>query len=95
MKLVKRSESLDLLRWDLKIVRGHEGITANVVAPGIVDTSMTQQVPEAIMGQKLNQILIKRPGVPSEIASVAVFLASHLGDYVNGELIRVDGGIRF
>jgi 3-oxoacyl-[acyl-carrier protein] reductase len=72
-----------------------KGITANVISPGLVDTNMSRRVPESVMEQKMSQILLKRPGTTSEIASVAVFLASYLGDYVNGELIRIDGGIRF
>ncbi|QQE78404.1 3-oxoacyl-[acyl-carrier-protein] reductase [Alicyclobacillus sp. SO9] len=74
---------------------GAKGITANVIAPGLVDTNMSRRVPESVMNQKLEEVLLKRPGSTSEIASVAVFLASTLSDYINGELIRVDGGIRF
>ncbi|MDI3311283.1 MAG: 3-oxoacyl-ACP reductase FabG [Thermoanaerobacterium sp.] len=72
-----------------------KGIVANVIAPGVIDTDMSRQVPEKEIHYKLYQILKGHPGEPSDVAGVALFLASDLSNFVNGEIIRVDGGIRF
>ncbi|MGF7088189.1 3-oxoacyl-[acyl-carrier protein] reductase [Kroppenstedtia sanguinis] len=72
-----------------------KGITANVVSPGPIKTEMTLKVPEEIMKQKVESTMMQRPGSAKEVSHVVLFLASCLGDYVNGEVIRVDGGIKY
>ncbi|MEC2921436.1 MULTISPECIES: 3-oxoacyl-ACP reductase family protein [Bacillus] len=72
-----------------------KGIWANAIAPGVVVTDMSKQIPESERDYKLNGILLERPGEAVEIAGVALFLASDLSNFVNGEVIRADGGIRF
>ncbi|MCZ0754130.1 3-oxoacyl-ACP reductase family protein [Anoxybacillus sp. J5B_2022] len=72
-----------------------KGITANVISPGVVDTEMSRRVPTEVKQMKVDTTLLKRPGTTSEIAGVALFLASSLSDFVNGAVIRADGGIRF
>jgi 3-oxoacyl-[acyl-carrier protein] reductase len=72
-----------------------KGINANVVAPGVIDTDMTRNVPSSEHKYKLEAILKNRPGKAGEVAGAALFLASDLSDFVNGEVLRVDGGIRF
>ena len=68
-------------------------ITVNVIAPGFIDTSMTATLSDAIKENFINQIPMKRIGVAKDIASVALFLASPLAEYVTGQVINVDGGM--
>ncbi|HWJ77111.1 MAG TPA: 3-oxoacyl-ACP reductase FabG [Niallia sp.] len=72
-----------------------KGIYANAIAPGVVVTDMSKKIPESERDYKLNAILLERPGEAVEIAGVALFLASDLSNFVNGEVIQADGGIRF
>jgi 3-oxoacyl-[acyl-carrier protein] reductase len=74
---------------------GERGITANVIAPGVIDTEMSRQIPIEEQKIKIDEIIMRRPGQSIEVANSALFLASSLSDYVNGEVIRIDGGIRF
>lgn len=68
-------------------------INVNSVAPGWVDTDMNANIPEADVQSELNKIALHRPAQPEEIASVIYFLASDGANYINGETIRVDGGM--
>jgi NAD(P)-dependent dehydrogenase (short-subunit alcohol dehydrogenase family) len=74
------------------------GITANSVAPGYIDSQVLSAEDEAsrgndeYLGSALGFIPSRRGGVPRDIAGACVFLASELGDYVNGQTITVDGG---
>lgn len=72
---------------------GSRNITVNTVAPGFIDTDMTQALPEEQRTQLLDKIPLGRLGQPEEIASVVVFLASEAGGYVTGETIHVNGGM--
>lgn len=72
---------------------GSRGITANVVAPGFVDTDMTASLTEARREQVLASIPAGRTGAPEEVAAVLAFLASDLAGYVNGAVVPVDGGL--
>jgi 3-oxoacyl-[acyl-carrier protein] reductase len=69
-------------------------IRVNAVAPGLIDTEMTREVRELAGEQALDRILLGRYGTPAEIASVVCFLASRYGEYINGEIIHVDGGFK-
>jgi 3-oxoacyl-[acyl-carrier protein] reductase len=71
---------------------GSRGITANVVAPGYVETSMTAGFSTARRAEILSQIPAGRAAQPGEIASVIRFLAGASAAYVNGAVIPVDGG---
>lgn len=68
-------------------------ITANVVAPGFIDTDMTAALPEAITEQAINAIPAGRAGTPEEVAAVVSWLASDDSRYVSGAVIPVDGGL--
>jgi 3-oxoacyl-[acyl-carrier protein] reductase len=72
---------------------GSRGITANVVAPGFVDTDMTAALPEDRREQILGQIPLGRYAAPEEIAAVVTFLAGDGAGYITGAVIPVDGGL--
>ena len=72
---------------------GGRGITANVIAPGFVDTDMTAELPEERKAAIVSGIPLGRYAQPSEVADVAVFLASSGAAYITGAVIPVDGGL--
>ncbi|MCF0235792.1 MAG: 3-oxoacyl-[acyl-carrier-protein] reductase [Bacteroidaceae bacterium] len=72
---------------------GSRGIRANSIAPGFIETAMTEQLPEEVRKQWSQKIPLRRGGKPEDIANVAVFLASDLSAYVTGQTIQVDGGM--
>jgi len=72
---------------------GARGITVNVVAPGFIDTDMTQALDEGQREAISSNIPLNRLGKPSEIASAVGFLASSGADYITGETIHVNGGM--
>ncbi len=72
---------------------GSRGITANVVAPGFVQTDMTAALPEATQEQYRGQIPLQRFASPEEVAAVVAFLTSEEAGYVTGALVPVDGGL--
>ena len=69
------------------------GVTVNAVAPGYIDTAMTQALSDKIKDEIASSIPMKRRGVPEDVANVIAFLCSDYASYVTGEVIRVDGGI--
>lgn len=68
-----------------------DGIRVNAIAPGIIDTSLLDNVPEEKMKQRLSAVCMGRIGQPGDIAKVALFLASSMSEYISGQVIRVDG----
>ena len=72
---------------------GSRNITANVIAPGFVDTDMTRALPEARRTEIMAQVPLRRYADPSEIASAVVFLASEGAGYITGAVLPVDGGL--
>ncbi len=72
---------------------GSRGIRANAIAPGFIETAMTQQLPEDVRKEWMKKIPLRRGGQVEDIANVALFLASDLSAYVTGQVIQVDGGM--
>ena len=72
---------------------GSRGIRANAIAPGFIDTAMTQALSEDIRKAGINKMPPRRGGTVEDIANVATFLASDMSSYVSGQVIQVDGGM--
>jgi 3-oxoacyl-[acyl-carrier protein] reductase len=72
---------------------GSRSITANVVAPGFVQTAMTAELPEERKKQILDAVPLGRYAQPEEIAGVVTFLASPEAGYITGAVVPVDGGL--
>jgi 3-oxoacyl-[acyl-carrier protein] reductase len=72
---------------------GSRGITANVIAPGFIDTDMTRSLSESQKEALNAQIPLSRLGQPSDIAAAVSFLASDEASYITGETLHVNGGM--
>lgn len=69
------------------------GITCNAVAPGFVDTEMTEVLSDGVKEAACAQIPLGRFGKPEDIANMVAYLAGECGDYITGQVISVDGGM--
>ena len=69
-------------------------ITVNCVAPGVIETEMSQQVRDLADDQIKARILLRRYGQAQDVAHAVWFLASRFGDYITGEVLHVDGGFK-
>ncbi|HEY1013462.1 MAG TPA: 3-oxoacyl-ACP reductase FabG [Herpetosiphonaceae bacterium] len=78
-----RTLALELARY---------GVTVNAIAPGFIDTEMTQGVPAEVREKVVSAIPLRRMGSPEEVANVALFLASDESSYVTGQTLIVCGG---
>jgi 3-oxoacyl-[acyl-carrier protein] reductase len=72
---------------------GSRSITVNVVAPGLIQTAMTENLPEASREELTGSIALKRLGTVDDVASAVLFLASEEGGYVTGHTLNVSGGL--
>ncbi len=72
---------------------GPKGITANVVAPGLIDSETVRTVPADELEATLARIPARRLGTPEEVAAVYLFLASDLASFINGAVVGIDGGL--
>ena len=68
-------------------------INVNAVAPGFIETEMTEKIPEKVKELMLKNIPLKRFGKPQDIANMVLFLASDDSDYITGQVFTVDGGM--
>mgnify|MGYP004462762887 FL=1 len=72
---------------------GSRGVNVNAVAPGYIQTDMTEKLPESAKEAMLSQVPLNRPGQPEDVSKAVFFLASPLADYLTGQVICVDGGM--
>lgn len=72
---------------------GSRNIRCNAIAPGFIETEMTQKLNEEVVQSWRNAIPLKRGGTPKDVADVCVFLASDMSAYITGQTISVDGGM--
>lgn len=72
---------------------GSRNITANIIAPGFIETDMTAELTEARKTEILGSVPLKRYGSADEVAAAAVFLASEQAAYITGAVLPVDGGL--
>lgn len=72
---------------------GSRNITVNAVAPGFIQTEMTESLPEKVKAEMMAQIPLGRFGTPLEVAQAVVFLASEAATYITGQVIHINGGM--
>lgn len=72
---------------------GQRGITVNAVAPGFIQTKMTEDLPEEVKEAYLAQIPLRKFGNPEDIAKACVFLSSENATYITGQVLSVNGGM--
>ena len=72
---------------------GPKGVRANAIAPGLIDTAMTQALSDEVRKEWTSKIPLRRGGTVEDIASCALFLASDMSSYISGQVIQVDGGM--
>lgn len=72
---------------------GSRGVTVNCVAPGFVETDMTEELDERLINSMLDAVPVGRMGQPHEIAAAVAFLASDDASYITGEVLAVNGGM--
>ncbi len=72
---------------------GSRGITVNAVAPGFIETQMTDALPEASRDDILKKVPLARLGTPEDVGAAVTFLASNAASYITGQVLTVDGGM--
>lgn len=70
-----------------------KGVTVNAVAPGFIETAMTDELKDSVVEQMIDAIPANEFGQPEDVANTVLFLASSQAQYITGEVIRVDGGM--
>jgi len=78
----------------LAVEVGRRKILVNAVAPGVIETEMSQEVRDLAGDEITSNIVLKRYGLPTEIANAVWFLSSDLSSYITGQVLSVDGGFK-
>jgi 3-oxoacyl-[acyl-carrier protein] reductase len=86
--------AIEAMTRSLAVELCKKNVTVNCVAPGVIETDMSAEVRKLAESEILDRQLVKRFGKPEEIAAWVVFLASHHGEFVTGQVIHVDGGLK-
>ena len=79
----------------LSLEYAKKNITVNCIAPGFIDTVMTEKINDEYKAQLKLKIPLDRLGTPQDVANCAAFLSSDLSNYITGETIHVNGGMYF
>ena len=72
---------------------GSRNIRCNVIAPGFIETEMTEKLDEKIIENWRNSIPLKRGGTPEDVANACVWLGSDMSSYITGQVLNIDGGL--
>lgn len=72
---------------------GSRNITCNAIAPGFIETDMTESLPEQVRTHALQKIPLARLGTPQEVAYGVLFLCTELASYITGQVLCIDGGL--
>jgi 3-oxoacyl-[acyl-carrier protein] reductase len=83
---------LGLTKTSAKELAGR-GITVNAVAPGFINTEMTEKLPDKVKEAFISQIPMQRMGEPEDVAEVVYWLASNSANYITGQVIHINGGL--
>ncbi|HOQ89494.1 MAG TPA: SDR family oxidoreductase, partial [Candidatus Hydrogenedentes bacterium] len=84
--------AIDSFAKSLALELGPRGITANVIAPGLINTDATAHQPEEMKRKYAAMVPLRRIGLPEDVAGLAAFLMSPLSDYITGQYFSVNGG---
>jgi len=76
--------------WALELARSQ--VTVNAIAPGVIDTEMSRQIPPEVREKVLKKIPLGRIGIPEDVANLVAFLVSDAASYITGQSIQIDGG---
>ncbi|MBL4770897.1 MAG: SDR family oxidoreductase [Planctomycetes bacterium] len=71
---------------------GRDGVRVNAIAPGLIDTNMTLNLPQKVRDAAIAETVLCKAGTPEDVAGVALFLCSSLAGHMTGQVLRVDGG---
>ncbi|MXV38486.1 3-oxoacyl-[acyl-carrier-protein] reductase [Flavobacteriaceae bacterium Ap0902] len=72
---------------------GSRNIRCNAIAPGFIETAMTEKLDQKVVEEWRNNIPLKRGGSPEDVANACLFLASDMASYITGQVVSVDGGL--
>jgi 3-oxoacyl-[acyl-carrier protein] reductase len=72
---------------------GSRNIRVNAVAPGLIETAMTEKMPDAVRELLIKQAALGRPGTPEDVSGAVAFLCSDAAGYITGQTLVVDGGV--